>query len=328
MKPLISVIIPFYNLANSVEYCLNSILNQQFDCYEVICVDDGSNDATYSELMKYASNPRVIVTRKKNGGLSDARNMGVTLANADYITFVDGDDIVSPWYLSSLWAGVSEGKDTMVFGNLIRIMAGERSEPACEWVKPTECIKVSKEKVLKLLCYEQMLPSACARLAPKHLYDCVPFPTGCKYEELSTIADYISFAQSIVLIMEPIYGYVMRRDSIVHSLYVSHRQIDDYMIAVNRFMSTVSGQKAADRSSLCYFEMLHLSRIFRLMLRSNEIAKWEKRGVIKKIHELLPIVLQNKEASVLAKARFTLLAIAPNLYNLIFKLYERKIKHV
>ena len=103
MQKKISVIVPIYNCEQFLEKCLNSILEQKFDDYELILIDDGSSDKSaiiVDEYEKRYDNIRVL--HKENGGVSAARNDGIHLATGKYITFIDGDDYVSNNYFSSI----------------------------------------------------------------------------------------------------------------------------------------------------------------------------------------------------------------------------------
>lgn len=91
-----SIIIPAYNVAQYIEECIESILNQDYDNYEIIVVDDGATDETPKILDEIASkSEKVRVIHQKNGGLSAARNSGIEAASGDYILFLDGDDFWS-----------------------------------------------------------------------------------------------------------------------------------------------------------------------------------------------------------------------------------------
>ena len=89
-----SIIVPIYNVENYINECIDSILNQSLNDYELILVDDGSTDKSSQICDEYANERLVKVVHKKNGGLSDARNCGVDNATGDYIWFIDGDDFV------------------------------------------------------------------------------------------------------------------------------------------------------------------------------------------------------------------------------------------
>ena len=93
--PLISIIIPAYNIENYIAKCLDSLLNQTYKNLEIIVVDDGSSDNTGKIVDDYVLRYKNIkAIHKKNGGVSSARNSGIDVANGEYIGFVDGDDIV------------------------------------------------------------------------------------------------------------------------------------------------------------------------------------------------------------------------------------------
>lgn len=96
MKPLISVILPIYNVAQFLPRCIESVCSQTYDNLEIILVDDGSPDDCGDICDKYAEKDnRIVVVHKQNGGLSDARNKGAEIANGEYITFIDSDDYVT-----------------------------------------------------------------------------------------------------------------------------------------------------------------------------------------------------------------------------------------
>lgn len=93
MNSLVSIIIPVYNLENYIENCIKSILAQSYKNFEIICVDDGSSDASAEILKKYAeADDRVKYYYQMNAGVSAARNYGIEKASGEYIMFVDGDD--------------------------------------------------------------------------------------------------------------------------------------------------------------------------------------------------------------------------------------------
>ncbi|KIR02084.1 putative capsular polysaccharide biosynthesis protein,Glycosyl Transferase Family 2, YveT [Lachnospiraceae bacterium TWA4] len=89
----VSVIIPVYGVENYIEECVESVLLQSYKNMEIILVDDGSKDSSGIICDQYAyQDSRVIVIHKENGGLSDARNIGILKSTGDYVLFLDGDD--------------------------------------------------------------------------------------------------------------------------------------------------------------------------------------------------------------------------------------------
>lgn len=103
MNPLISVIVPVYNVEKYLARCVDSIVNQTYKNLEIIFVDDGSTDLCPQMCDDYAEKDnRIKVVHKKNGGLSDARNAGMAVATGEYISFIDSDDYVSDDFFECL----------------------------------------------------------------------------------------------------------------------------------------------------------------------------------------------------------------------------------
>ncbi len=93
-NPLVSIIVPVYNVQNSVARCLESICAQTWKNIEIILVNDGSRDESFSAVSSSAKKtPRIVLVDKSNSGVSDTRNCGMTLASGKYVQFVDSDDL-------------------------------------------------------------------------------------------------------------------------------------------------------------------------------------------------------------------------------------------
>ena len=98
--PLISIIVPIYNVELYLRRCLDSVLNQTYTNLEIILVDDGSPDGCPQICDEYAAkDKRIAVIHKENGGLSDARNAGLDICKGKYISFIDSDDWVDEKYI-------------------------------------------------------------------------------------------------------------------------------------------------------------------------------------------------------------------------------------
>lgn len=114
-KPLVSVLIPVYNVEDYLERCLDSVLNQTLTKIEVICVNDGSTDKSPEILKKYQENDsRIIIVNKENGGLPSARNAGLEKASGEYVGFVDSDDYVQPDMFEKLYKTAKAEKSEVV----------------------------------------------------------------------------------------------------------------------------------------------------------------------------------------------------------------------
>lgn len=121
-QPKISVIVPAYNVENLIQETLNSVYEQTFQDFEIIVVDDGSTDETWNILTRYIEKlseedqKKICVFQQENAGPSVARNRGIQEANGVYITFLDSDDMLYPWYLEALYTTAEKGKDVVACG--------------------------------------------------------------------------------------------------------------------------------------------------------------------------------------------------------------------
>ena len=107
--PKISVIVPAYNVEKYLDRCIKSILDQKFDDFEVLLIDDGAQDSTSQICDKYATlDSRVKTYHKENGGLSDARNYGLDRMSGEYVTFIDSDDYIADNMLEEMLNLTSE----------------------------------------------------------------------------------------------------------------------------------------------------------------------------------------------------------------------------
>ena len=100
---ILTIIIPVYNVEKYLEECLESIVSQSLQCFDVILIDDGSTDSSGSICDRYeANNNNFKVIHKQNGGVSSARNEGIKVSKTKYITFIDSDDFISKDFISNL----------------------------------------------------------------------------------------------------------------------------------------------------------------------------------------------------------------------------------
>ena len=116
MNPLISVIIPVYKVEDYLTACVESVLAQTYQTFEIILVDDGSPDNCPQMCDEFAArDSRIRVIHKPNGGLSSARNAGIDGAKGEYLAFLDSDDLWTPLFLERLYRAIGEtGADLAV----------------------------------------------------------------------------------------------------------------------------------------------------------------------------------------------------------------------
>lgn len=127
MNPLISVIVPIYNVEKYLARCVDSIVNQTYKNLEIILIDDGSPDRCPQMCDDYAEkDSRIKVVHKKNGGLSDARNAGMAVATGEYISFIDSDDYVSDDFFECLLDVMNKENSDIVECSVVKFYEDNR----------------------------------------------------------------------------------------------------------------------------------------------------------------------------------------------------------
>lgn len=212
-EPLVSIIVPIYKVEPYLRRCLDSIVNQTYTNLEIILVDDGSPDNCPQICDKYAEkDKRIVVVHKKNGGLSDARNVGLDICQGEYISFVDSDDWVSETYIKALIRLIAENDSDIAICEHLKT-AEEKTKKEFFVDKKNYS---SKEALLRLFAKNNITyVVSWGKLYKNSLFASFRFPIG-KYHE-DEFTTYILFYNSkkISYTSEILYYYYQRSDSIV-----------------------------------------------------------------------------------------------------------------
>ena len=196
--PTVSIIIPVYNVENSLEKCVNSVLNQNFSDYEVILVDDGSTDAGGSKCDEFQKeDSRVTVIHKENGGLASARNAGLSIAKGEFILFLDSDDYVTEDWCSHMMACTDERKENFIFGGIVRHFATSGKEKISNlFPEKTENIALSEFIPLHK---QSAVGYAWNGMYYKDVLDRfhIRFPEECIVEDLPFVIQYLYHMKSM-----------------------------------------------------------------------------------------------------------------------------------
>ncbi len=222
MMDLISVIVPVYNVESYLQKCLDSIIDQTYSNLEIIIIDDGSKDRS-GEICDYYKNidSRIKVVHKQNGGLSDARNIGIDISVGEYICFVDSDDYLEKNYVLKMYEKIKDKDiDICCCGKFIE------SENICKVVNSDSDFILDSVEALKYYLQKKEIDnSAVDKLYRKKMFDDVRFPAGMYYEDIGTIYKLFLKAKKIAHIDIPLYHYVMRKGSISHGVF-SKKQLE------------------------------------------------------------------------------------------------------
>ena len=245
----ISVIVPVYNVENYLRRCVDSIINQTYKNLEIILVDDGSPDNCPVICDEYAQrDSRIKVIHKENGGLSDARNVGIDIASGDYLMFVDSDDYISEKMCGILYERLRSSNADMSICGVERIYPDGRNsdysniedalltrddffdkmEGKCGW-----CWVVAWNKLYK-----------------KSIFDGLCYPVGKLYEDDFIIHKLLYKIEKISAVADHMYYYVQRADSIVNQCY-SVKNLDSVQVFLERGEFFVRHGASCSRINFC-----------------------------------------------------------------------------
>lgn len=221
-EPLVSIIVPVYNVERYLEECVSSLVSQTYRNIEIILVDDGSTDRSGALCDGFAGTDRRIrVLHKANGGLSDARNHGLRVASGEWVSFVDSDDWVSPVFIEALLrAALDTGCEisAIPFGKPFR--DGDGCALVGSLAPVTPATSLASPRVQRLMLYQALDTAAQWRLYAKALLGVDPFPVGLYYEDLASVYRIVRGVDRVaVLDSRDLYAYRMRRDSIIRQEY-------------------------------------------------------------------------------------------------------------
>ncbi len=214
MYPLISVIVPCYNVEKYLPRCINSIINQTYNNLEILLVDDGSPDQCGEICDKYAKkDKRIKVIHKENGGLSDARNIALDLSRGEYILFIDSDDYVATNHIEHLYNMMltSHADMAIEWGQTFY----EGTTPIIDTLDGKKSVILDSEEALMNMFYQKDFDtSAWAKLYKRSLFDGIRYPKGWLYEDLPTTYRLIQKCTKIVFSNYKSYYYLLRHNSI------------------------------------------------------------------------------------------------------------------
>jgi glycosyltransferase involved in cell wall biosynthesis len=221
-EPLISVIVPIYNVEKYLSRCIESIINQTYKNLEIILVDDGSPDSSPAICDAFAEkDSRVNVIHKKNGGVSEARNVAIDVSQGVYILFVDGDDFMAPDMIELLCDTLRSNKaDVSSCGyiNHYKVVEAPLDQDNKERV-------LSGELALEDMLYQRSITtSPWGKLYKKELFNEIRYPLGAKNaQDLAVTYRLLSRSKTVVINSSAKYYYQQREDSAVRSSFTSKR---------------------------------------------------------------------------------------------------------
>lgn len=233
-QPLITVIVPVYNVERYLGSCIDSILAQTYENLEILLIDDGSTDgsgAVCEEYMKKDS--RIRVLHKENTGQADTRNMGIDLASGEFLAYVDSDDLIAGEYIERLYQmAISAGARMSVCG-FRPFDDGHRPAARSELLKkkgdsrPGAVQVMTAYEALESLFYKkEITASPCYRLIHRDVFAGLRFEKGRIFEDIGLMYLAVEAAGKVAYTAQVLYYYRQREGSTMHHVQFTGKRMD------------------------------------------------------------------------------------------------------
>lgn len=223
----ISIIVPVYNVEKYLKDCLSSILNQTFSNFELILVDDGSQDDSGKICDEFAlKDNRIKVIHKENGGQSSARNIGLDIAKGEYIIFVDSDDVIATNMFEILFNIICETNTDIVTCKYIRFFLTTEIS-INENVNSNRVDILNTDTIMKeLVNNEKVNFSPCAKIYKKELFNSLRFQEGIIFEDMQLLYQLWATIEKAAITDSILYFYRNNPTSTLNSKYNSKHLIE------------------------------------------------------------------------------------------------------
>ena len=314
----ISIVVPVYNIADYLHYAIDSLLKQTYQNFEVILVNDGSTDDSPRLCEDYAREyENIHVFHKGNGGLSDARNFGVTKANSDWIFFLDPDDYLEEYTLE-LIVKIHEEHHADLISTKVKATSEYNAYTSYKLQESDykDLVPFTKEKALEAMLDDKFATvSACAKLYHRSILETVPFPVGKIYEDFYVVGQHLALADKIVISPLETYNYYRREGSIVRSTFTEKRY--------EFFDAAAKNEEVVSKEYIQNEELLQSLQAKKILGGFVVIGAKADSGLkdFTKDKELLRVkigeLLQNGKLSWKVKMKYLIFILSPKLYLLL-----------
>lgn len=215
---LVSVIVPVYNVEKYIDKCVSSILGQSYTNLEVILVDDGATDSCPDKCDAWAlKDERIKVVHKKNGGLSDARNAGMSIAKGEYIAFVDSDDWLEQNFIQVLYEAILRNQCDVAECGVVFIGEDDviQRMRCCE----SNAVLANDEALKRLVLEDGVYQTVWNKLYRAALIKELLFEKGKCHEDEFWTYQVFEKMNRMVILSDPLYFYLQRKQSIMGKGY-------------------------------------------------------------------------------------------------------------
>ncbi len=213
---LISVIIPIYKVEKYLDKCIKSVVAQTFTNLEIILVNDGSPDQCETICMEWLEkDPRIVYLSKENGGQASARNMGLDIAQGEYIAFVDSDDYIEVTMYEEMYDEITRTQVDIVCCNYTNVdkYGKVAKRDLIEFHPPKYHRIYTGEEYIKKLLKVEMIPLVWDKLFTRNIIGDRRFQNGVLAEDTLFLYEILQVDTKIIFIPEAFYHYLIRDES-------------------------------------------------------------------------------------------------------------------
>ena len=261
---LISIIVPVYNVEKYLKKCIQSIINQTYKNLEIILVDDGSSDNSGKICDEFAQKDnRIKVIHKTNSGLSDARNAGLDVMSGEWVSFVDSDDFVSPYYIENLLNLSLKTNSDISITSFKYVFENNEDGISAKIDENDSVLTHEKDEFLSQIFYSKLYDiGATRKLFKKELFNGLRFPKGEISEDLAIIPYVFKNANKVVFCDKKDYFYLLRSDSISRTNVFSQKNLFMFK-ALSDLKSNFINDKKTLRAINFYENLVNLAAAVR-----------------------------------------------------------------
>lgn len=291
MNPLISIIVPVYNVEKYLAKCVDSILTQSYKNIELILINDGSVDSSAAICDSYAEkDSRVRVIHKENGGVAKARNLGIENAKGEYFCFVDSDDYVHPEYIECMLDVATKTNADISMGAYILAWADGKTQRTKNGEYPDNHLfeDTGKNALRQMLYSKVYVPSSNVKLFKASKIK-VHYPSYAIGEDMLASVKYYSDADNVAMSNKPIYYYVQHDESVMHT--VNPEKLFDLVVTGDEMMKIVSEKCPENINAAKYYiiekNMMALMKLYgmdgqeeKIRHIGNNIKKYRKTVIM------------------------------------------------
>lgn len=318
---MISIIVPVYNVEQFLTECIESVLRQTFKDWELILVNDGSLDDSGKICNKYLQqDKRIFVIHKENGGLSDARNIGIESASGEYVMFLDSDDCVDCRILEILFENISITNADISMCNFKEFALGEEVESHETLIQPY-VVYEKKDFPNQIHLNYKCMVVAWNKLYKKKIFSEIRYPVGRLHEDEFIILDLLEKCTRLVYTDQKLYFYLQRKESISHN--IGNKNIEDIRDAMFYRLERCKQLQWKDMYEITLVRILHtLVELYKQLK-----GKKENKSLLLELRinfvKIFCCVETRKHFILQERVAYYLFFISPHLYFMVAELFNK-----